>query len=98
MAARKRHDKIDPIAAAKARQVEDRVRRARIANPPRGAEYYVACGELARDVGVDPGDVMDDLDHAAACIEYEGNVSRQEAERIAMEQVRDRYERQRRIA
>lgn len=98
MAARKRHDKIDSIAAAKQRQVDDRVRRARLASPPRGAEYYVACGELAQRVGADPGDVMDDLDHAAAVIEYEGNVSRQEAERLAMEQVRDRYERQRRIA
>jgi len=26
---------------------------------------------------------MDDLDHAAAIIEYEGNVSRQDAERLA---------------
>lgn len=89
---------LDPKEAAKAKQVEDRVRRARMANPPRNAWHYEQCAELAREVGADPCDVMDLYDEIASTQEYLANVSRQEAERLAMEQVRDRYERQRRIA
>jgi len=94
VAARKRHD-IDPIAAAKARQVEDRVRRARLATPPRGAPYYERCAELARAVGLEPCDVMDDWDERAAIRQYDGNVSRDEAERLAFLDILDRYQRQR---
>ena len=98
MAARKNHQPIDPIAAAKARQVEDRVRRARMATPPRGAPYYERCAELARAVGLEPCDVMDDWDERAAIRQYDGNVSRDEAERLAFLDVLERYERQRRLA
>jgi len=41
---------------------------------------------------------MDDYDHAAACAEYEGNVSRADAEALAMEQMLTRYTVQRRLA
>ena len=86
---------LDPKEAAKAKQIEDRVRRARMASPPRGAPYYERCAELARAVGLDPCDVMDDWDEHAAIRQYDGNVSRDEAERLAFLDILDRYQRQR---
>lgn len=78
--------------------LEDRIRRARTASPARGVEYYVLAGELAKRLGVDVGDVMDDFDHEAAILEYEGGTTRQEAERNGWLSVEERYLRQLRLS
>ncbi len=77
--------------------LEERIKRARMATPPRPTHLYVLAAELAARVGVNPGDVMDDLDHAAAVREYDGGVTREEAEKAAWLEVEERYTRQRRI-
>lgn len=73
--------------------IADRVARARRAQPPRDptGEHHEACAAIAAAVGVDPGDVIDDWDHDAAIRQYEGNISREEAERLAVEAIRERY-------
>lgn len=81
----------DPV---KDRQIADRVARARVAKPPRGTEYYVACRELADRLGLDAGDVMDEFDDRAGTREYLGDVTRAEAEKLAMQDVLERFDRQ----
>ncbi len=97
MAARKRHD-IDPIAAAKQKQIDDRVRRARASYATISAEHFGKCADLAREVGADPSDVIDEFTERAGAREWCGNVSRQEAESLAWLDTLARYERQKRIA
>lgn len=79
------------------RAITDRVRRARLAQPPRGTEWYVAAGELAAEIGADVNDVLDDFDYHASVREYDGGVTRAEAERLGFEDVRERYTRQARL-
>jgi len=98
LVAGKNHNKPDPLKATRDRQQEDRVRRARAGSPPRDERYYLACAELARDAGLEPCEVMDAFDEAAACIQYTTNVSRVDAEALAMEQMLTRYTVQRRLA
>lgn len=89
-----------PVLTVKERQEQDRVMRARKANPPRdpSGEHHEAIAEIARAVGVDVSDMLDDWDHRAAVMEYDGYVSRAEAERIAVEDIRAMYVRQGKLA
>lgn len=59
------------------------------ADPPRDptGEYHVKCRELADELGMDIGDVMDDWDHAAAIRQYDGNTIRDEANRLGFEDI-----------
>jgi hypothetical protein len=81
------------------RRIRDRADRARRATPPRDptGAMHVAGAEIATAAHVDAGDVLDDLDHEAAVIEYEGGRSRAEAEALAIVHVRERYTRQKEI-
>lgn len=84
------------VETAEDRMLADRVARARKANPPRDptGEHHAACAEIARAAAVDVGDVLDDWDHEASIIEYERGCLRADAERVAVEHVRDRHLRQ----
>lgn len=48
---------------------------------------------LAREWGVAVGDLLDDFGERAALLEYDANMSRDEAERQAVEDVRRDWER-----
>ena len=98
MGARKRPDKTDPRELAKQRQQDDRVRRARASYASISAEHFGKCADLAREVGADPADVIDEFTERAGARQFCGNVSRQEAESLAWLDTLARYERQKRIA
>lgn len=85
---------------AREREVADRVARARAANPPRDptGAHHAAIAELASETGRDVVDLLDWWDEAAAVREYDGNVSRTDAERLAFDDVADHVRRQRRLA
>ena len=76
----KRRPSIHPKEAA----ILDRVRRAR---PPKRDES--AAIELAQEFGADVADVLELYDERSGVREYEGNVSRAEAESGALQDVRD---------
>lgn len=76
------------------RAVADRVSRARQAMPSRGAEWYERCGELAQRLGLNAGDVMDEFDERAGIREYDANVQRADAERLAWDDVEAYFTRQ----
>ncbi len=97
MAARK-PKQLDHIAQAKQKQIDDRVRRARASYATISAEYFGKCADLAREVGAEPADVIDEFTDRAGAREFCGNVSRQEAESLAWLDTLARYERQKRIA
>ncbi len=84
-----------PLTDEETRSI-DRAARARRASPPRDptGEHHVACAAIAREAGVDPSTVLDDWDEAAATKEYESGITRADAERQAVEVVRERYLRQ----
>lgn len=88
-----------PAMTAKQLAENDRVMRARRANPPRDPDgtCHEALSELARSIGVDAGDVIDDWDHQSAVYEYEANTTRADAEHRAFNDVRERYTRQARL-
>jgi len=72
--------------------VRDRIQRAR-ANEPRwdtDGRWAEACGELARSVGRDPGDVYEEHCERSAIRFYLGEFDTEEAERLAFEDVRAR--------
>jgi len=94
----KNHNKPDPLAAAKQKQIDDRVARARASYVSVSAAYFGKCSDLAREVGADPADVIDEFIERAGAREFCGNVSRAEAESLAWLDTLARYERQKRIA
>ena len=98
MGARKRPDKTDPRELAKQRQQDDRVRRARASYASISAEHFGKCADLAREVGADPADVIDEFTERAGARQFCGNVSRQEAESLAFDDVVERFTHQRRLA
>lgn len=71
------------------RQLADRVRRAKPV--PHGPHWYVAARDLAGRFGLDPSEVLDDLAERSAIREYEGGMSRLEAERLALADLEARY-------
>ena len=83
---------LDPKEAAKAKQIEDRVRRAR--PQPVGAAYFDRCVELARAIGINPSDVVDEFTDRAEARQFSGNTSRDESERLAFLDLLDSYSKQ----
>lgn len=75
------------------RQIADRVRRARAADPPRDplGIHFAALSALAQEHGFDLADMLDEFDERAAVRQYDAGVTRTEAERLAEEDVRERY-------
>ena len=86
------------VETANDRIVADRVARAKAKDGQRSAEWYERCGELARDHGLDPGDVFEFFDERAAMREYEAGVTRAAAEDAAFGDTRDRFVKQRALA
>lgn len=78
------------------RVVADRVARSRRKDPrwdPMG-QYFDQCVELAREVGADVTDVYEEFGERSACRVYLGELSIAEAERLAMDDTRERFEKQ----
>lgn len=78
------------------RRVRDRVERCRRADPKfdRRGEYHAKCCELARNVGADPCDVLDEwIDRSAARL-YLGGIDIEQAEELAWADVLERFTRQ----
>ena len=81
--------KSTPSELVKQAQVDDRVRRA---TPPRvdpSGACHAAVAELARDHGLDVADLLEETLERASVREYLGGVTRPEAERLAVEDVRE---------
>jgi hypothetical protein len=91
--------KFAPKPTAKQLAENDRVMRARRANPPRDPDgtCHEALSELARETGRDVCDLLDDWDEQAALLEYEGNVTRHDAESRAVRMIIERVTRQTRL-
>lgn len=89
MATRAIKGKSTPAEMVRQAQVDDRVRRAM---PPRvdptGA-CHAAVAELAREHGMDAADLLEQWSDRAACRAYLGGASQAEAERLAVEDVRE---------
>lgn len=63
----------------------------------RPTQYYVLAAELADETGADVGAIIDEFDERAACRQYLGAASRDEAERLAWGDVEQRFRRQERL-
>lgn len=76
-----------------ARELADRIARARSKNPPQDptGEHHVALAEIAQHCGRDVGDLVDEWHERAASREYLGGVTRADAERSAVADVRAAY-------
>lgn len=74
--------------------MRDRVNRAQAGNVRWDADghWAEACGELARRHGLDPGVVYDEHCERAAVRVYLGELNVCEAERLAFEDVLERFE------
>lgn len=91
-----------PVAKPTAKELllADRIKRLRASDPqidPTGRYHRDLCA-LAREVGADPSDVIDEWHERAACRMYLGMFDNAEAERLAYQDTVDRYRRQREIA
>lgn len=98
MAVRKPAPRSKPTAAELL--LADRIKRLRASDPqidPTGRYHRDLC-ELAREVGADPSDVIDEWHERAACRRYLGQIDNAEAERLAYDDTVDRFRRQRSIA
>ena len=73
----------------KAAQVEDRVRRARPAREDASGECRAALAELAEATGRPLAQLVEEWSERAAVREYLGSYSRDDAELLALEDVRD---------
>lgn len=89
MALRKRA----PVLTAKDKVVADRVRRAKAMRSPvdRTSRYHEQLGELARTADVPVDVVVEEWGERAAVREYLGGVTRDEAERLAFDDVLERF-------
>jgi hypothetical protein len=78
---------------AEEKRIADRVARAKRGHSPvnRTSNYHEQLGELARECGVAVDLVIEEWSERAAAREYLGNVSRDEAEFLAMGDVRQRW-------
>jgi len=86
-------------AARNQRYADDRAARVRAADRTRDPDgwYHRACRALADEVGAEVGHVLDEWEERAAVREYCGETPREEANRLALEDVRDRLRPQRRL-
>lgn len=100
MAVRQPRRQLTSAERVAASVVADRVARARAANPPRDptGEHHEAMAELAERIGRDVVELLDVWDERAALREYEGEIVRAEAERLAVLDVIDLFDPQRRLA
>jgi hypothetical protein len=75
------------------RELADRVSRAKAKNPPQDptGACHVAIAEIAKQCGRDVGDLVDEWHERAASREYLGGVTRDEAERAAVVDMRGAY-------
>lgn len=81
--------KADPREVVKQAQIDDRVRRARPpAEDPTGA-CHLAMSRLAHAHGLDAADLLEEWAERSSVREYLGGVTRAEAERLAVEDVRE---------
>jgi len=85
-----------PRPTAKELLLADRIKRLRASDPqidPTGHYHRDLC-DLAREVGADPSDVIDEWHERAACRVYLGMYDNAEAERLAYADTVERYRRQ----
>lgn len=84
-----------PLPTSKELQIMDRVQRAKRSYPKqdRHGIYREACAELAEETGADVESVWEDFGHRAAVRQYLAEIDIDEAERLALEDVRDQYRR-----
>lgn len=87
--------KLQPKETAKDRQVKHRVMTAKAQRSPvdRTSRYHEQLGELARECDAPVDEVIEEWSERAAAREYLGGVSRDVAEFLAMDDVRQRYRR-----
>lgn len=64
---------------------------------PTGA-HHAACRDIADEAGVDVTLVVEDWSHRAAIRQYDGNVTQADAERLAVDDVREQYVKQLKLA
>lgn len=85
--------KFAPKPTAAELQQMDRVMRARRANPPRDPDgsCHEEIAAIARETGRDVADMLDIWDERAAIRQYDGETDRYEAERLAVEDVRQLF-------
>lgn len=77
------------------RAIADAVARARSKRQTTSAEWYERCGELAKEHGIDTSYVLEEFEERAACRQYCNEaVTRDEAERLAFDDVRERFVKQ----
>jgi hypothetical protein len=76
-----------------ARELADRIARARAKNPPQDptGEHHEAIAEIAQRCGRDVGELVDEWHERAASREYLGGITRDDAERLAVADVRSAY-------
>lgn len=88
------------VETPKERAARDRVARARAKDPRWDATgaYLERCVELARSVGADIEAVIDEHWERSAVRHYDGAMSIDDAERLAFDDVRERFERQGRLS
>ncbi len=98
MAQKRKPQKTRPANPAADRNIADHIARAKAANPPRSAEWYGRCGDLARELEIDPGDVFEQFDERAAIREYDAGVTRRDAESAAFDDVVAHFTRQTALA
>ena len=74
-------------------EIADRVARARAKVPPQDptGECHYAIAEIAQACGRDVGDLVEEWHERAAAREYEGGATRDEAERMAVVDLRAAY-------
>lgn len=89
MATRAIKGKATPAELAKQAQIDDRVRRARPPASDPGGLMAMAVRELADDHGLDPADLLEEASERASVRQYLGGVTQAEAERLAVEDVRE---------
>jgi hypothetical protein len=78
---------------AEEKRIADRVARAKRGHSPvnRTSNYHEQLGELARECGLDVADVVAEWEERSAAREYLGCFGRDEAEFLAMGDVRSFY-------
>jgi hypothetical protein len=78
---------------AEEKRIQDRIARVKKHRSPvdRTSNYHVQLGDLAKECGVTFDVAYEEWSERAAAREYMGNMSRDEAEFLAMDDVRQRW-------
>lgn len=74
-------------------ELDDRIARCRAKQPPQDptGEHHHALAQLAERTGREVGELVDEWHERAACREYEGSATREEAERMATVDIEAAY-------